>query len=46
HMYVLSSEGLHRDQANATGVILLLVVLVINGLSTWLSQRFTKGGQN
>lgn len=46
HMYVLSSEGLHRDQANATGVVLLLVVLVINGLSTWLSQRFTKGGQN
>ncbi|OYQ67027.1 phosphate ABC transporter permease PstA [Aerococcus sp. 1KP-2016] len=43
HMYVLSSEGLHRDQANATGVILLLVVLIVNGLSTWLSQQFTKG---
>lgn len=46
HMYVLSSEGLHRDQANATAVVLLLVVLLINGLSTWLSGRFSKGGQN
>ncbi|RPA65478.1 phosphate ABC transporter permease PstA [Aerococcus agrisoli] len=45
HMYVLSSEGLHRDQANATGVVLLLVVLIVNGLSTWLSQQFTKGEQ-
>ncbi|MCZ0717495.1 phosphate ABC transporter permease PstA [Aerococcus kribbianus] len=45
HMYVLSSEGLHRDQANATAVVLLLVVLLINGLSTWLSGRFSKGGQ-
>ena len=46
HMYVLSSEGLHRDQANATAVILLIVVLAINGLSTWISGRFAKGGQN
>lgn len=46
HMYVLSSEGLHRDQANATAVILLIVVLAINGLSTWISGHFAKGGQN
>lgn len=46
HMYVLSSEGMHRDQANATGVILLVVVLIINGFSTWLSGRFSaKGGK-
>ncbi|AMB99425.1 phosphate ABC transporter permease [Aerococcus urinaehominis] len=45
HMYILSSEGLHRDQANATGVVLLIIVLLINGLSTWLSNRFAKGGQ-
>lgn len=46
HMYVLSGEGFHRDQAMATGVVLLLMVLVINGLSTWLSNRLSaKGGQ-
>lgn len=46
HMYVLSTEGHNRDQANATGVVLLFVVLIINGLSTWLSNRFTaKGGK-
>ncbi len=30
HMYVLSQEGLHTDQAFATAVILLVMVLLIN----------------
>ena len=30
HMYALSSEGLHMDQAYATAVILLIMVLLIN----------------
>lgn len=40
HMYVLSNEGLHKNEANATAVVLLLVVLLINGLSSLLARRF------
>lgn len=39
HMYVLSCEGLHIDQAYATAVVLLLLVLGINLLSTALARR-------
>lgn len=45
HMYVLSNEGFHVDQANATAVILLLFVLVLNGLSSLVSSRLSKGGK-
>lgn len=40
HMYVLSNEGLHKNEANATAVVLLLVVLLINGLSSLVAKRF------
>lgn len=40
HMYVLSNEGLHKNEANATAVVLLLVVLLINGLSSMVAKRF------
>lgn len=40
HMYVLSNEGLHKDEANATAVILLIIVLMINGLSSLLAKKF------
>lgn len=40
HMYVLSNEGLHREEANATGVILLLMVLLINGMSSLIAKKF------
>lgn len=43
HMYVLSSEGLHMDKAYATGVILLLFVLALNGLSGLLARGLTRG---
>lgn len=43
HMYVLSSEGLHMDKAYATGVVLLLLVLALNGLSGMLARGLTKG---
>ena len=33
HMYVLSGEGLHMNQASATAVVILAFVLVINFLS-------------
>ena len=42
HMYVLSCEGLHTDQAYATAVVLLVVVIIINGLSTLIAKKFTK----
>lgn len=42
NMYVLSGEGLHTDQAYATAVVLLVVVIIINGLSTLIAKKFTK----
>ncbi|MCA9764922.1 MAG: phosphate ABC transporter permease PstA [Carnobacterium sp.] len=42
HMYVLSSEGQHVNESYATGVVLILTVLIINALSTYLSSRLTK----
>ncbi|GMG98009.1 phosphate ABC transporter permease PstA [Tepidimicrobium xylanilyticum] len=46
HMYVLSTEGLHVNESYATGIILLIVVLIVNGLSTLLSNKLTKGNEN
>lgn len=43
HMYVLSSEGLHMNQASATAVIIMIFVLIINGLSSMIAKRITKG---
>lgn len=45
HMYVLSSEGLYVNEAYATAVILLIVVLVLNGLSTLVGRKLAKGGK-
>ncbi|MCD8300100.1 MAG: phosphate ABC transporter permease PstA [Clostridiales bacterium] len=42
HMYVLSTEGLHTDQAFATAVILLVMVLVINVLAEKVASRMRK----
>lgn len=39
HMYVLSQEGLHTDQAFATAVILLVMVLLINILSSVIAKK-------
>lgn len=38
HMYILSSEGLYTDQAYATAVVLLLIVLGINTLSAAVAK--------
>ncbi|NLW39630.1 MAG: phosphate ABC transporter permease PstA [Tissierellia bacterium] len=46
HMYVLSTEGLNVNESYATGVILLLVVLIVNGLSTLLSNKLAKGNED
>ncbi|MCI5643422.1 MAG: phosphate ABC transporter permease PstA [Peptoniphilus sp.] len=39
HMYVLSSEGKHVGEAYATGMVLLLLVLLINWSSTKLAEK-------
>lgn len=44
HMYVLSSEGFHVDEAYATAVVLIIFVIAINGLATWVSNKVAKGG--
>lgn len=41
HMYVLSSEGLHVDQASATAVVLLIIVVGINTLSGFVAKKLT-----
>ena len=39
HMYVLSGEGLHIGEAYANAVVLLLLVMGMNGLSTLISRK-------
>ena len=43
HMYVLSCEGLHMNQAAATAVIILFFVMLINWLSGSVAKRIAKG---
>ena len=42
HMYNLSSEGLYMDQAYATAVILLILVVGINTISSVIAKKLTK----
>ena len=42
HMYCLLSEGLYTNQAYATAVILLIIILIINGLSGILANKIGK----
>lgn len=42
HMYTLSSEGLYMDQAYATAVVLLILVVGINSLSAFVAKQLTK----
>ncbi len=43
HMYMLTSEGLHIDQAYATAAVLLIVVVGLNAISYALAKKLTKG---
>lgn len=45
HMYNLSNEGLYMDQAFATSVVLLVVVVGINALSSGIVKRMTREKQ-
>ena len=46
HMYTLSNEGLYMDQAHATAVILLVLVVGLNALSNFVAKKLTKGKEN
>lgn len=45
HMYILSSEGHNVPEAYATAVVLIIMVLILNGLSTLVSKKLSKGGK-
>lgn len=40
HMYSLSREGMHSNEAYATAVVLLVIVLIINGISSLIARKF------
>lgn len=42
HMYCLLNEGLYMEEAYATAVVLLILVLLINALSGLAAKKFTK----
>lgn len=42
HMYALLSEGLYTDQAYATAVILLILVIIINAFSSMIAKKLSK----
>lgn len=42
HMYCLLSEGLYTKQAYATAVVLLVMVILINSLSSFFAKKLTK----
>ena len=43
HMYLLSNEGLHVDATYGTAVVLLVLVLLINSLSSFIAGKLAKG---
>lgn len=45
HMYVLSSEGFHVNEAYATATVLIVIVLIINFISTYISTKISSGGK-
>lgn len=43
HMWALSSEGHFVNEAHATAVVLLIIVLFINTISAFIAKRMAKG---
>ena len=43
HMWALSDEAFHTNEAYATAVVLLLVVLLINALSAFVAKKIVRG---
>lgn len=46
HMYNLMNEGLYTKEAQATAVVLLALVVIINALSSFLAKKLTKGNEH
>ncbi|SEN86301.1 phosphate ABC transporter permease PstA [Peptostreptococcus russellii] len=42
HMYMLSGEGMYVDQAFATAVVILFMVLLLNGISSFIGNKIAK----
>ena len=42
HMYSLSREGLHMDEAYATALVLLILVVLIDAISDGIAKKFQK----
>jgi len=38
HMYALANEGTHPGEAHATAAVLLIVVIFVNGISSWVAR--------
>jgi phosphate transport system permease protein len=43
HMWMLSTEGMYIDQTYATAVVLLILVIGINALSSMIAKRLWRG---
>lgn len=46
HMYAISGEGLYISQTYATAVVLLVVVIVINGISSYIAKKIGGGASD
>lgn len=44
HMYALWNEGMNVNESYATAVVLLIIVIVINSLSSFLARKLVKKG--
>lgn len=43
HMYAISSEGLHINEAYSTAMVLIVIVLVMNFISNLIAKKIIKG---
>lgn len=39
HMYMLSTESLHKNEAYATAFVLMVIVIIINGISSHMNNK-------
>ena len=43
HLYSLWREGMNTERAYATAVVLIVIVIAINALSSFIAKKLTKG---